>query len=314
MVSEIRENSRVQNVQPVIPGVAGFPVGPGSVDRQYNELLSLAQTVAGSKASVLILGETGTGKRTLARFIHEKSTRASKPYFMMNCRETAVGEQEAVFTGLVSQATGSTLILAEVWKLSPLVQVKLVDLIQKGADIRIVATSSRSLSGLVRNGDFKEELFYRLNVVNLKVPNLQERLGDIEVLAKAMVSRFSAAQGRNDLVLSEEAVLLLNSHRWAGNIRELESVCERAVLLAEGVEVRAKDIQFQGQLESGPRGDGNAAIWKPGRTLDEIERTVILEALKHFSGNRTHTAKALGISIRTLRNKLAEFRVMGIKA
>jgi two-component system response regulator FlrC len=314
MVSEIRENSRMQNVQPVLPMGAGVPVNPGSVDRQYNELLSLAQTVAGSKASVLILGEIGTGKRTLARFIHEKSTRSVKPYFMMNCRETAVGDQDSVFTGLANQAVGSTLILAEIWKLSVPVQLKLFDLIQKGSDIRIVATSSRSLSGLVRNGDFKEELFYRLNVVNLKVPNLQERLGDIEVLAKSMVSRFALSQGRADVTLSEEAVLLLNSHRWAGNIRELESVCERAVLLAQGSEIRAKDIQFQGQLESSPRVEGSTLIWKPGRTLDEIERTVILEALKHFSGNRTHTAKALGISIRTLRNKLAEFRVMGIKA
>jgi two-component system response regulator FlrC len=151
-------------------------------------------------------------------------------------------------------------------------------------------------------------------VVNLKVPNLQERLGDIEVLAKSMISRFSSLQGRPSMILSEEAVLLLNSHRWSGNIRELESVCERAVLLAQGPEIRAKDIQFQGQLESGPRGEATSSLWRPGRTLDEIERTVILEALKHFSGNRTHTAKALGISIRTLRNKLAEFRVMGIKA
>ncbi len=314
MVSEIRENNRVQSVQPVVPVLAGIGANPGSVDRNYNELLSLAQTVAGSKASVLILGETGTGKRTLARFIHEKSTRSTKPYLMMNCRETAVGEQDSVFSSLVNQAVGSTLILAEIWKLSSPVQIKLVDLLQKGADIRIIATSSRSLSGLVRNGDFKEELFYKLNVVNLKVPNLQERLGDIEVLAKSMISRFSSLQGRPSMILSEEAVLLLNSHRWSGNIRELESVCERAVLLAQGPEIRAKDIQFQGQLESGPRGEATSSLWRPGRTLDEIERTVILEALKHFSGNRTHTAKALGISIRTLRNKLAEFRVMGIKA
>ncbi|NDG84755.1 MAG: sigma-54-dependent Fis family transcriptional regulator, partial [Proteobacteria bacterium] len=212
------------------------------------------------------------------------------------------------------KATGSTLVLAEIWKLCPPVQARIMDLIRNGADIRIVATSSRSLSNLVRNGDFKEELFYRLNVVNLKIPSLQERIGDIEVLARSMISRFAVLQGRPALSLSEEALLLLNSHRWGGNLRELESVCERAVLLAQGNEIRAKDIQFQAQLEGAARTEGSQALWKPGRTLDEVERTVILEALKHFSGNRTHTAKALGISIRTLRNKLAEFRVMGIRA
>jgi DNA-binding NtrC family response regulator len=284
------------------------------VDRHYNELLSLAETVSKSKASVLILGEFGTGKRSLARYIHEKSARGSKPFFMMNCRETVLGEQELLFRSLVEQARGSTLVLAEIWKLCQPVQIKLLDLIQSGADIRLIATSSRSLSNLVRNGDFKEELFYRLNVVNLKVPNLQERLGDIELIAQRLISKIGASQGRPELKLTEEAILLMNSHRWAGNIRELESVCERAVLLAQGTEIRAKDIQFQVQNEARSSAEGVGAIWKPGKTLDEVERTVILEALKHFSGNRTHTAKALGISIRTLRNKLAEFRVMGIKA
>jgi two-component system, response regulator FlrC len=307
MVSEIRENNPVQNLNPVI--FAGTPSG----DRNFNEILTLAETVAGSKASVLILGETGTGKRTLARYIHEKSTRSSRPFYMMNCRETAIGEQDSVFLNLAAQALGSTLILAEIWKLSPTVQMRLADLIQKGTDIRIIATSSRSISNLVRNGDFREELFYRLNLVNLKIPSLQERIGDIEALAHSMVKRFAEDQGKGAVILSAEAVKLLNSHRWSGNIRELESVCERAVLLSQTGEIRSRDIQFQGQLDSN-KGEQVQALWKPGRTLDEIERTVILEALKHFSGNRTHTAKALGISIRTLRNKLAEFRVMGIRA
>jgi two-component system response regulator FlrC len=308
MVSPIREINTSQPQNNV------FSAGLSSVDRQVNELLSLAETVAKSKASVLILGEFGTGKRSLARFIHEKSVRSSRPYYMMNCRETAVGEQELLFKSLEEQARGSTFVLAEVWKLSAAVQMRLLDLLQSGADVRIVATSSRSISNLVRNGDFKEELFYRLNVVNLKIPSLQERLGDIEALARRFVSRIASEQGKSGLDLSVEAVLLLNSHRWPGNIRELESVCERAVLLAQGSEIRAKDIQFQVAQESKAQVDSASTAWRPGKTLDEIERNVILEALKHFSGNRTHTAKALGISIRTLRNKLAEFRVMGIKA
>jgi two-component system response regulator FlrC len=306
MTNETRENGPIKNV-------SLSPLGEVSFDRNYHELLSLAETVAKSKASILILGETGTGKRDLARFIHEKSARQTKPFFMMNCRETPASEQEVVFRNLVEQARGSTLVLAEIWKLTPSVQGRLLDLIQGGTDVRIIATSSRSLNGLVRHGDFKEELFHRLNVVNLKVPNLQERVGDVEILAKSFVARLGEAQGRPGLILQNEAILLLNSHRWPGNLRELESVCERAVLLAQGNEIRAKDIQFQVPLETRTHGDSSSTTWKPGRTLDEIERNVILEALRHFGGNRTHTAKALGISIRTLRNKLAEFRVLGIK-
>lgn len=308
MTNEIRENTPIANAMPL------SPAREASSDRNYNELLSLAETVAKSKASILILGETGTGKRDLARFIHEKSARHAKPLLMMNCRETPASEQDVVLRNLAEQARGSTLILAEIWKLASPVQTRLLDLIQSGADVRIIATSSRSLNGLVRNGDFKEELFHRLNVVNLKVPTLQERIGDVEILARQLVARFSETQGRPGMFLQNEAVLLMNSHRWPGNLRELEAVCERAVLLAQGNEIRAKDIQFQVPSESRAAGESLSTAWKPGKTLDEIERNVILEALKHFSGNRTHTAKALGISIRTLRNKLAEFRVMGIKA
>ena len=208
---------------------------------------------------------------------------------------------------------GATLLFAEIWKLSPACQIKLLELIQAGVDIRILATSSRSISNLVKAGDFKEELYYRLNVVNIKVPNLESRIGEVEFLANSFVRKWGKVHGR-ELSLSSEAVLLLNSHRWPGNIRELESTCERAVLLSTGNEVRARDIQIQAAPESRQASSaGNDSAWKPGKTLDEIERNVILEALKHFDSNRTHTAKALGISIRTLRNKLAEFRVMGIK-
>ena len=285
-----------------------------SRDRNYNELLTLAETVAKSKATVLILGEFGAGKRTLAKFIHENSTRSQKSLFSINCRETALGEQEKVFDSLLKQAAGSTLLIAEIWKLAPQVQLKLFQVLQEGVDVRIVATSSRSLANLVKNAEFREDLYYRLNVVNLKIPSLQERLGDIEYLANTFVKKWGSVHGREGMKLAEDAILFLNSHRWPGNIRELEGACERAVLLAPALEVRARDIQIQQPAEARPSAEAQAFSWKPGRTLDEIERNVILEALKHFSGNRTHTAKSLGISLRTLRNKLAEYRVMGIKA
>jgi two-component system response regulator FlrC len=285
-----------------------------SIDRNMTELMNLAATVAKSKASVLILGEFGTGKRTLAKFIHDNSTRANRSLQLMNCRETALGDQESLFNTLIKEAVGTTLIFAEIWKLSQALQIKLLELIQSGIDIRIVATSSRSLANLVKNGEFREELYYRLNVVNLKVPNLEARIGEVEFLATSFVRKWGKVHGRENLSLSPEAILLLNSHRWPGNIRELESTCERAVLLSLGNEVRARDIQIQVAPEARTSAvSSSETSWKPGRTLDEIERNVILEALKHFDSNRTHTAKALGISIRTLRNKLAEFRVMGIK-
>ncbi len=316
MRNEIRENTSASTQAITQEGfsIAGKVQTLSSVDRQYNEVLGLAETVARSKASILILGEYGTGKRSIARFIHDRSSRANRPFFMMNCRETALGDQEILFQSLVEQARGSTLVFAEIWKLSPTVQLRLLDLIQSGADIRIIATSSRSIANLVRNGEFREELYHRLNVVNMKIPNLQERLGDVELLAQSFVAKWSETHARPGLKLSEEAIMLLNSHRWPSNIRELEGVCERAVLLAQGGEIRARDIQFQTSGEGKSAVEASGSVWKPGKTLDEIERNVILEALKHFSGNRTHTAKALGISIRTLRNKLAEYRVMGIRA
>lgn len=284
-----------------------------TLDRNMTELLSLAETVAKSKATVLLLGEFGTGKRTLARIIHEQSNRAHKPLHFFNCREIALGDQDASFAQMIQESLGATLIFAEIWKLSPSVQLKLYQVIQENRDIRMIATSSRSLANLVKNGDFREELYHRLNVVNLKVPNLESRIGDIEYLANSFVRKWGKVHGRENMSLSADAALLLNSHRWPGNIRELESTCERAVLLSPGMEVRARDIQIQAAPEARVSAESQASGWKLGRTLNEIERIVILDALKHFSNNRTHTAKSLGISIRTLRNKLAEFRVMGIK-
>ncbi len=304
-VSEISSYTPVQS--------SGISQNLVSRDRNYNELLTLAETVAKSKATVLILGEFGAGKRTLAKYIHENSTRAGKPLLSINCREVAVGDQETVFDALVKQAQGATLMLAEIWKLASHVQLKLFQILQENHDIRVIATSSRSLANLVKNAEFREDLYYRLNVVNLKIPNLQDRLGDVEFLATRFVQKWGSVHGREGMKLSEDAVLFLNSHRWPGNIRELDGACERAVLLAPDSLVRARDIQIQQPAER-PSAEVQMATWKPGRTLDEIERNVILEALKHYTGNRTHTAKALGISIRTLRNKLAEYRVMGIKA
>jgi len=293
-----------------------------SRDHRYLELMQLCETVAQSRASVLITGEAGSGKKTLAISIHQKSPRANKPFQMFHCRELAPGEQDSALKKSLELAVGGTLVLTEISKLSLQSQSRLYQAMQEGLDLRLIATTARSLATLVKQGEFREDLFYRLNVVHLEVPSLTERMIDIETLARSFAQKWARTHGRPEPRLSEDAIQMLNAQRWPGNLRELESVIERAVLLGAGDEIRARDLQIRVQssqeivLAEGFTAGGSTAgsTWRPGRTLDEIERSVILEALKHHDGNRTHTAKALGISIRTLRNKLAEYRVMGIHA
>ena len=286
-----------------------------SLDRSVLELQQLCDTVAKSKATVLISGDVGSGKKTFANYIHQKSQRAQKSFQVMNAKALAKGEQLAAFEALLEAAKGGTLLLVEVSYLSSSAQSRLYQAIQDNLDIRWIATSSRNLAALVKQNEFREDLFYRLNVVNVKVPNLCDRMGDIEHFAKFFAERAAAIHGKPALSFSTDAIQMLNSHRWPGNLRELESTIERAVLIAEGNLIRTKEIHIQSASDAkGNLEQVMLSSWKPGRTLNEIERNVILEALKHHSGNRTHTAKALGISIRTLRNKLAEYRVMGINA
>lgn len=283
-----------------------------SVNPHFHELLALAETVAKSKATVMIQGESGSGKNILARYLFQKSQRSHKGFHIFRCKEAALGSQDQDLKNMIELSLGGTMLLTDITYLSATAQARLFQAIQDNLDIRWIVTTSRSLTQFVKGGDFREDLFYRLNVVSLKVPSLVDRMGDIELLAKVFVDRWAKVHGRQVNRLNLESIQLLNGHRWPGNIRELESVIERAVLLSQGDEIRARDIQIQVQPERIAQSVETA--WKPGRTLDEIERNVILEALKYHGGNRTHTAKALGISIRTLRNKLAEYRVMGINA
>ncbi|MBS1958643.1 MAG: sigma-54-dependent Fis family transcriptional regulator [Bdellovibrionales bacterium] len=283
-----------------------------SVNPHFHELLALAETVAKSKATVMIQGESGSGKNILARYLFQKSQRSHKGFHIFRCKEAVLGSQDQDLKNMIEQSLGGTMLLTDITYLGATAQARLFQAIQDNLDIRWVVTTSRSLTQFVKGGDFREDLFYRLNVVSLKVPSLVDRMGDIELLAKVFVDRWAKVHARPVNRLSLEAIQLLNGHRWPGNIRELESVMERAVLLSQSEEIRARDIQIQAQPDR--TAQVTEAAWKPGRTLDEIERNVILEALKYHGGNRTHTAKALGISIRTLRNKLAEYRVMGINA
>jgi DNA-binding NtrC family response regulator len=318
-------------------------------DDSMARVVKLAQQIAGSDASVLITGESGTGKEVLARFVHARSHRAKKPFISVNCaaipenllESELFGHEKGAFTGALArrigkfeEANGGTLLLDEISEMDVRLQAKLLRAIQErvidrvgGArpvpvDIRIIATSNRNLAEAVREGTFREDLLFRLNVVNLKIPPLRERPGDIGELAQYFIKRYSAANGVPVRSLSPEARRALGTNPWRGNVRELENTLHRAVLLASGPEIGMDAIL----TPDGTRLDeacGNSAVAHAamaaeqvtrnlvGRTVAEVERDLILETLKHCLGNRTHAANILGISIRTLRNKLNEYAADG---
>jgi two-component system response regulator FlrC len=298
---------------------------------------------------VLITGESGTGKEVLARHVHSRSPRSRKPFISVNCaampenllESELFGHEKGAFTGALArrigkfeEANGGTLLLDEITEMDVRLQAKLLRAIQERVidrvgggkpvpvDIRIVATSNRNLTDAVREGKFREDLLFRLNVVNLKIPPLRERPSDIGELAQYFVKKYSETNGLPVRPLSAEARRALNINRWPGNVRELENTLHRAVLLSTGPEIGIDGILSpDGMRLDQARGTGAAAqaamaadqITRNlvGRTVAEVERDLILETLKHCLGNRTHAANILGISIRTLRNKLNEYAADG---
>ena len=318
-------------------------------DDAMASVVKLAQQIAGSDASVLITGESGTGKEVLARYVHSRSQRAKKPFITVNCaaipenllESELFGHEKGAFTGALGrrigkfeEANGGTLLLDEISEMDVRLQAKLLRAIQErvidrvgGAkpvpvDIRIIATSNRNLTDAVRAGQFREDLMFRLNVVNLKIPPLRERPADIGELATHFIKKYSEANGLAVRPLSVDARRALNTARWPGNVLELENTLHRAVLLSSGAEIGVDGILSpDGARLDAARGTGiaeQAAMAAEqvtrslvGRTVAEVERDLILETLKHCLGNRTHAANILGISIRTLRNKLNEYSADG---
>jgi len=307
-------------------------------------VIKLAQQIAPSDASVLITGESGTGKEVLARFVHAKSNRARAPFISVNCaaipehllESELFGHEKGSFTGAVArrigkfeESSGGTLLLDEISEMDVRLQAKLLRAIQErvidrvgGAkpvpvDIRIIATSNRNLAEVVMAGTFREDLFYRLNVVNLKIPPLRERPADVLELADHFVKMYARANGCSR-VLSTQARAQLIANRWPGNVRELENAMHRAVLIAgsESIGPEAIIAPDGARLEEQRAAPAVAhatfaaeTVTRAlvGRTVADVERDLILETLKHCLGNRTHAANILGISIRTLRNKLNEY-------
>ncbi|MBX6425953.1 MAG: sigma-54-dependent Fis family transcriptional regulator [Variibacter sp.] len=320
-------------------------------DEAMARVVKLAQQIAPSDASVLITGESGTGKEVLARYVHSKSNRARAPFISVNCaaipeallESELFGHEKGAFTGAVArrigkfeEASGGTLLLDEISEMDVRLQAKLLRALQERVidrvggsrpvpvDIRVLATSNRNLAEAVREGKFREDLLYRLNVVNLKIPPLRERPADILELAQHFVRKYSEANGIPLRPLSADARRALVVNRWPGNVRELENTIHRAVLLATGPEIGVDAIRAPDGArleESGGPGPAvtHAALTAEqvtrslvGRTVADVERDLILETLKHCLGNRTHAANILGISIRTLRNKLNEYAAEGV--
>jgi two-component system response regulator FlrC len=323
-------------------------------DEAMGAVLSLADQIAASEASILITGESGTGKEVVARYVHRKSARGDKPFISVNCaaipenllESELFGHEKGAFTGAIArrigkfeEANGGTLLLDEISEMEARLQAKLLRAIQEReidrvggtkpvkVDIRIIATSNRDLTEAVKHGTFREDLLYRLNVVNLRIPALRERPKDIRALAHHFARKYAEANGVSYRPISSQTERLLLSYSWKGNVRELENTIHRAVLLAQGGEIGPEAIRLpDGTHVSSP---GALIAQNPsvqsavvsatavtrslvGRTVSDVERDLILDTLDHCLGNRTHAANILGISIRTLRNKLREYSDAGL--
>src|ERR1700729_1361259 len=323
-------------------------------DEAMGAVLALAAQGAASEASILITGERGTGKEVLARYVHRKSARNEKAFISVNCaaipehllESELFGHEKGAFTGAIArrigkfeEANGGTLLLDEISEMETRLQAKLLRAIQEReidrvggtrpvkVDIRIIATSNRDLTEAVKHGTFREDLLYRLNVVNLRLPALRERPKDIRALSQHFARKYAEANGVGYRPISSQTERVLLSYSWKGNVRELENTIHRAVLLAQGADISPEAIRLPDGTHVGiapaviPQNPSvqsavvsATAVTRSlvGRTVSDVERDLILDTLDHCLGNRTHAANILGISIRTLRNKLKEYSDAGL--
>jgi two-component system response regulator FlrC len=306
---------------------------PVAVDRSMQEVLRLAQKVARSRATVLLQGESGTGKEVIARHIHESSDRRREPFVAVNCAalpETLMeselfGYEKGAFTGAVARkkgkfelAHGGTILLDEISEMALAIQAKLLRVLQERQvdrvggedaqpiDARVIATTNRKLEEETGKGKFRRDLFFRLNVVPIVVPPLRERREDIVPLAAFFLERHCSFNGVVTKGLTSEAGEFLRKQSWPGNVRELENLIERTVVLIDAEVVDVEDLHQLMQP-----GTSREVFDLPEERvvpLKEMEKRMIMHALDDLNGNRTHAAKVLGISVRTLRNKLHEYR------
>ncbi|KYF74625.1 transcriptional regulator [Sorangium cellulosum] len=318
------ENLRRQLREREGEGVEGLIGASPAMQKVYR----MARQVAGARATVLITGESGTGKGELARAIHAKGPRARAPFVTLHCAALAeslleselFGHERGAFTGAdkrrigrFEQANGGTLFLDEVGEIAPSTQVKLLRVLQErmfervggndtvSVDVRLIAATNRDLAAAVQEGRFREDLYYRLNVVHIDMPPLRVRDTDVLLLANHFLRRFAAENHRKIEGFSDEARAKLVAHRWPGNVRELENAIERAVVLCDDARIDAEHLP----IDAAPVAKGALRI--PGATMAEIERYAILSTLEATNGSTTRAAELLNISIRTIQYRLHEY-------
>ena len=312
-------------------GSADAPAGMIGASAAMREVFAMIRAVAPSEASVLVLGESGTGKELVARALHEGSPRAARRLVTVNCAALAenlleselFGHEKGAFTGaqrqrdgLFVQADGGTLFMDEIGEMPLPLQAKLLRALQQGevqrlgsdrpvrVDVRVIAATNRDLEAEVRAGNFREDLYYRLNVIALRVPALRERPEDIPLLAGHFLERFAQRNRKAFRGFSPRAMDLMLRHDWPGNVRELENAVERAVILAPGDMITERDLpaglRAADSAEGATRGDGP-------QSLEDAEREAIARTLEQVGHNKSEAARVLGVTRVTLRNKMRKF-------
>jgi two-component system, NtrC family, response regulator AtoC len=312
------------------PAPSGARFGIIGTSQGIAELCAILERVADTPTTALITGESGTGKELVAQAIHQNSPRAKAPFVKLHCAALAetlleselFGHERGAFTGAVGrrdgrfkQADGGTLFLDEIGEISPAIQVKLLRFLQERTfervggnetvkvDVRIITATNRDLNAEAAAGKFREDLFYRLNVVNIEMPPLRARPSDLLPLATFFLHRFAKENGKRIDGFADDAIERIGAYRWPGNVRELENVMERAVVLCEGPKLTAKN------LPAGVGASSRTSVRIPGSTMDEIERNAILATLEACGGRTTQAAQMLDISVRKIQYKLHEYGV-----
>ena len=300
-------------------------------DARMLQMIELAKEAASSKATVLLNGESGTGKEVLARYIHARSPRSTQPFVAVNCaaipegllESELFGHEKGAFTGAITRQVGKfewahrgTILLDEISEMHLSLQAKLLRVLQEHeiervgghkpvpVDIRIIATTNRRLKDHMTSGKFREDLYYRLNVIPLNIPPLRERKGDIPMLVEHFIRKHSRGGNQPLPHMSQDTIQHFLQYDWPGNIRELENMVERWLVLYQGGFLTTSHLF----LNEGAAVLPPASLGRPSMSVREMERTLIMETLQAMNGNRTQAAKVLGISLRTLRNKLHEYQ------
>jgi two-component system response regulator FlrC len=324
-------------------------------NQKMQSVLKIVESAAKSRSTVLIRGESGVGKELIARMIHEKSNRHNAPFVAINCAalpETLLeselfGHEKGSFTGAISTKQGKfeianngTILLDEITEMAFPLQAKLLRVLQEREidrvggkdtikiDIRVIATTNRNMKEFIKEKKFREDLYYRLNVIPIIIPPLRERLDDIPILAEYFIKKHCELNSIPEKKFNKNALEKLSSYHWPGNVRELENIVERAVIICPNKTIDPDYILFEDDLDSLYSNEffekkeqfnptvntepSDSLKIKPGLSISEMERKLIIETLKHVNDNRTVAAELLGISVRTLRNKLNEYKNSGL--